>query len=66
MGMFNLEKVKRESELSPAELARLERTVREEFAGDEMLFELHLVRAIRAIKAGQINIEEALSEDVKV
>jgi hypothetical protein len=60
MKMFDLEKIKRESGLSTAELARLEEQIRREFEGDEMMFELHLIRAIKAIKEGRVTLEEAL------
>jgi hypothetical protein len=48
------------SGLSTAELARLEEQIRREFEGDEMMFELHLIRAIKAIKEGWVTLEEAL------
>ncbi len=65
MSVFDLEEVKRDSGLSSSELVRLERVVREEFDGDEMLFELHLVRAIEAIKKGLVSMEEALSAGIR-
>ena len=48
--MFDLEKIKEESGLSAIELARLEEEVRREFESDEMMFELHPLRALRAIR----------------
>jgi len=66
MEMFNLEEVKRASGLSPNELARLEEEIRREFEGDEMMFELHLIRAIRAIKEGWVTLEGALSKSETV
>lgn len=63
--MFDLEKIKEESGLSATELARLEEGVRREFENDEMMFELHLLRALKAIREGWVTLEEALSEDVK-
>ena len=62
MEMFNLEKIKKESGLPTAELARLEDQIRQEFEGDEMMFELHLIRAIKAIKEGWVTLEGALLE----
>ena len=62
MEMFNLEEVRRASGLSANELARLEEEIRREFEGDEMMFELHLMRAIRAIKEGWTASEGALSK----
>ena len=63
--MFDLKKIKEESGLSAIELARLEEGVRREFESDEMMFELHLLRALRAIREGWVTLEEALSEGVK-
>jgi len=60
--MFNLEEIKRESGLSAAELARLEEQIKREFEGDEMMFELHLIRAIKAIKKGWVTLQEALED----
>jgi hypothetical protein len=60
MKTFNLEIIKMKSGLSTAELARLEEQIRREFEGDEMMFELHLIRAIKAIKEGWVTLEEAL------
>jgi len=60
MRTFNLEIIKMKSGLSTAELARLEEQIRREFEGDEMMFELHLIRAIKAIKEGWVTLEEAL------
>lgn len=66
MGIFNLEEAKRESDLSVPELAQLEERVRQEFEDDEMMFELHLSRALKALKEGWVTLEEALSESVEV
>jgi len=44
--------------LPAAELTQIEEEIRREFEGDEMMFELHLIRAIRAIKEGWIALEE--------
>ena len=62
MEIFDLERVKRESRLSPDDLARLEERVRAEFEDDEMMFELHLTRALKAIKEGRVSLEEATTE----
>jgi hypothetical protein len=34
--------------------------VREEFPDDEMMFKLHVLRAVLAIESGQITVEQAL------
>ena len=61
MGIFNLEEIKRESGLSASEIAQLEEQVRREFESDEMMFELHLLRTLKALKEGWVTLEEALS-----
>jgi len=66
MQVFNLEEAKKESGLSAPELAQLEERVRREFEGDEMMFELHLIRVLKALKEGWVTLEEALSESVEV
>lgn len=38
----------------------LSRTLREEFPHDEMMYELHLLRACTSIREGRISLEEAL------
>ncbi|GAH93022.1 unnamed protein product [marine sediment metagenome] len=66
MEIFDLEEAKRESGLSAHQFAQLEERVRVEFEGDEMMFELHLVRTIKALKEGRVTLEEALSESARV
>jgi len=66
MQVFNLEEAKKESGLSAPELAQLEERVRREFEGDEMMFELHLIRVLKALKEDWATLEEALSERAKV
>ncbi len=60
--MFDLEILKRESGLTQDQLVRLEQDVRAEFPHDEMMFEIHLLRILEAIKKGWITPDVALSE----
>ncbi|OGO35415.1 MAG: hypothetical protein A2Z03_08200 [Chloroflexi bacterium RBG_16_56_8] len=60
--MFDLERVKKDSGLSPEVLARVEQQVREDFREDDLLFEIHMVRLLRAVKEGRIGIEQILAE----
>ena len=60
MGIFYLEEAKRESGLSAPELAQLEERVGREFEHDEMMFELHLSRALKALKESWVTLEEPL------
>lgn len=63
--MFDLERIKKESGLEPKDLARLEVKIRQEFEGDAMMFELHFLRIVKALKEGWITPEEALAEGVE-
>lgn len=58
--IFNLESLKKECGLMPAQLARLEQDARNEFPHDEMMFELHLLRILEAIQKGWLTPEDAL------
>lgn len=60
--MFDLQRLKTESGLSPQILEQLERIVREDFPDDEMQFELHLMRLLRALKTGRITLAQVLGE----
>ena len=64
--MFDVERLRAESGLEPRELTLVEKKVREEFKADEMMFELHYIRVLRALREGWISLEEALSESIKV
>jgi hypothetical protein len=66
MEIFDLEEAKKGSGLSASELTQLEERVKAEFENDEMMFELHFVRTIKALKEGWVTLEEALSESVEV
>jgi hypothetical protein len=43
--MFDVEKAMKESGLSRKEITKIEREVRREFPNDQMMYELHLIRA---------------------
>lgn len=64
--MFNLIEMKKKSGLNDRELERLERETRAEFPRDEMLFELHMVRALDALQNGWISKQELLAEPQNV
>ena len=50
--IFDIERAFRESGLTKDEIERIKRYCREEFNDDEMLYELHVIRAINAFKKG--------------
>lgn len=62
--MFDIEKAKAESGLDPDLLQKIEHKVREDFT-DEMMFELHFIRAIRALKEGRLTVEQLSAEPVE-
>ncbi len=62
--MFDLEKVKKESGLTQEQLIQLEAAIRQEFPHDEMMFELHFIRTLEAIRKGWITPHVALAEKV--
>ena len=59
--MFDMEKVKADSGLEAEQLTRIEERVRADYE-DEMLFELHFVRVIRALKEGTLTLDHVLTE----
>jgi hypothetical protein len=60
MRFFDAEKVALEASIPPDKLDRLRLLIRQEFPRDEMMYELHLLRACMAIKNGIVTIDEAL------
>ena len=61
MACFNWERAAREAKIPAAKLAVLRRSIRREFPRDDMMYELHLLRACMAVAKGWITLEEALS-----
>ncbi len=60
MRYFDYEQVAREAGIPADRLADLSKLVRAEFPTDDMLYELHVLRACMAIRDGYISLEEAL------
>mgnify|MGYP001611738035 CR=1 FL=1 len=48
--MFDIKKAIRESNLPKEEILRLEREIQQEFPNDKMMYELHLIRALKIAK----------------
>ena len=63
MHYFDYERVAREAGLGPDEVGRIGRVVRADYPTDDMLYELHVLRACFAIRDGRITIEEALEPE---
>lgn len=64
--MFDLQKIKKESGLSLDELTRLNRKIREDFREDEMMFELHFLRTLKALEEGWITSDDIGMEKAEV
>jgi hypothetical protein len=62
MEYFDYESVARQAKLSPEQIQAVVAVVRREYPSDEMLFELHALRACRAIRDGVLSFEEAVRE----
>ena len=60
MHYFDYEKVARQAHVSPEKLDELSQVIRQDFPRDDMMFELHLLRACMAIREGVLTLEEAL------
>ena len=48
--MFNINKAIKDSGLSRAEVVRLQKEIKQDYPHDSMLYELHVIRALRAKK----------------
>ena len=60
--MFDYRAAAQRNGISDADLERICRLVRAEFPHDEMLFELHVLRAILAVEHGYTTLPELLGE----
>jgi len=60
MHYFDYEKVARQAHVTPEKLNELSQVIRQDFPRDDMMFELHLLRAFMAIREGILTLEEAL------
>jgi hypothetical protein len=57
---FDYEKMALDANIPPPKLEQLSQLVRQEFPRDEMMYELHLLRACMAIRDGVLTLEQAL------
>jgi hypothetical protein len=62
MRWFDFETVAQQAHLSAGQLGKLCALMRREFPSDEMLYELHVLRACLAIRDRLITVEQALAE----
>ena len=63
MRYFNYEKVAKEAGVTTTQLREIKRIMRAEFPHDQMMYELHVLRVVRAIRAGRITVEQALRSE---
>ncbi|MCZ6563356.1 MAG: hypothetical protein O6948_10625 [Deltaproteobacteria bacterium] len=61
--MFDYRAAAQRAGIADEDVARLCQVVRDEFPDDEMMFELHVLRAVLAIESGQITLEQALKSN---
>lgn len=60
MRYFDYEKVAREAKIPAEKMEVLRKAVRAEFPKDEMMYELHLLRACMAVRDGLIGLDVAI------
>ena len=63
MHSFGFENMAREAGIREDDFRRLCEALRREFPHDEMMFELHVLRACMAIRDGLITLQDALRTD---
>ena len=60
MRYFDYEAVARQAGISEHDLAAICDSMRREFPDDEMMWELHVLRACMAIRDGRLTVDEAV------
>lgn len=63
MQYFDFEKVAREANIPKDTLAELCRMMRAEFPHDDMMYELHVLRACLAVRDGRIRVEDLMPSE---
>jgi hypothetical protein len=58
MDYFDYESVAREARLSDEQIAAVKQAIRQEYPHDDMLWELHVLRACAAIRDGHVTLDE--------
>ena len=62
MEYFDYEAVGRAAGLTPEQVRQVADVVRRDYRADQMLFELHVLRACRAIRDGVVSLAEVIRE----
>lgn len=60
MKFFDFEAVAKQAGISDEDVSKIVEVVRVEFPQDDMMRELHILRACMAIRDGQVTVEEVL------
>ena len=60
MQYFDIQRAADEAGIPAEGVGRLQQTIRREFPRDEMMYELHVLRACMAIRDGLITLEQAV------
>lgn len=60
MRYFDYEELAREAGISDDDLSAIKDALRDEYPTDDMMWELHVLRACLAIKDGRITMEQAV------
>ncbi len=60
MRYFDFETIARKAEIPEEQLKKLCELVRQDFPGDQMMYELHVLRACLAILEGRLTVEQAI------
>lgn len=62
--LFDYLSVARRARVSQEDLERLCTLMRAEFPGDQMMVELHVLRALLSVERGDITLQELLSQEI--
>jgi hypothetical protein len=66
MEYFDYESIAREAQLSAEQLRHICKAVRRDYPDDQMLFELHVLRACSAIRDGRATYEQVVGDTANV
>lgn len=62
MEYYDYERIAREAGISPGDLERLCGLIRRDFPHDDMMYELHVMRACRIVRDGPYTLEQIIQD----
>lgn len=62
MRYYDYERIAREAGISAEDLERLCRLIRQDFPHDDMLYELHVMRACKIVRDGPYTMEQIVED----